>query len=482
MNEMKKLYIVMMLVLTGTMAVAQTSVWNGGRTVWTQGNGTEANPYLIESAENLAYLAYAVNKGYDMLGVHFRLTTDIDLNGSEELQWVPIGLGDRWFNEDGCDRGDQASVYLFNPRTYFRGHFDGGEHSISNLYINQEDGNNLGLFGVVRSENEENPVVIENVFVTNGYIKGNSCCGGIVGRTYSGNRATVLISRCWSGVTLECRGGGDVGGIVGVGSIGLHIQKCYNVGNVNGRIVGGILGSDYGEIVECYNKGDITGTYAGGIVGLAINGHLTIYNCYNLGDIVANTDYGPTLYDAPAGPAGGGIAGAEFSPWGIVSITNCYNVGSVSSTRDMGCIMAYAVGDNKTFENNYYISTCSDENEDQGTPLSEDYMCSQAFVDFLNSLGTGQLWALDENNTNGGFPVIVTIDLAVDEIPEISFHVYPNPAQGQFTVEGTGKMMVTNLFGQTVLVRDIDGQTNVSLPRGMYFVKLGNATRKVVVE
>ncbi len=49
-------------------------------------------------------------------------------------------------------------------------------------------------------------------------------------------------------------------------------------------------------------------------------------------------------------------------------------------------------------------------------------------------------------------------------------------------MEGTGKMTVTNLFGQTILVREIDGQTIVSLPHGMYVVKLGNATRKVVVE
>lgn len=482
---MKKLYIVMMLVLTGTMAVAQTSVWNGGRTVWTQGNGTEANPFLIESAEHLAYLAYAVNKGYNMLGVHFRLTTDIDLNGSEELQWVPIGLGSKYgYSEDGCDRGRIWANGEFYPFSFFKGHFDGGEHSISNLYINQENGNYLGLFGVVYSENEENPAVVENVFVTNGYIKGNSCCGGIVGRTYSGIRATVLISRCWSGVTLECRGylGDGVGGIVGNGDTGLHIQKCYNIGNVNGIAVGGILGSGTGEIEECYNKGDITGNCAGGIYGGGIKGPIIIYDCYNLGEITANTDIGEISSGAPSGPAGGGIAGAKLTPTGSVSITNCYNVGSVSSTRDIGCIMAYAAGNNNTFENNYYLNTCSDENEDQGTPLSEDYMFSQAFVDFLNSLGTGQLWAMDENNTNGGFPVIVTIDLAVDEISEVSFHVYPNPAQGQFTVEGTGKMMVTNLFGQTVLVRDIDGQTNVSLPRGMYFVKLGNATRKVVVE
>ena len=34
---MKKLYIIMMLVMTGFMAEAQTSIWNGSRKLWTRG-------------------------------------------------------------------------------------------------------------------------------------------------------------------------------------------------------------------------------------------------------------------------------------------------------------------------------------------------------------------------------------------------------------------------------------------------------------
>ena len=162
------------------------------------------------------------------------------------------------------------------------------------------------------------------------------------------------------------------------------------------------------------------------------------------------------------------------------TITNCYNAGSVSSTRSLGCIMAYAP--NGVFENNYYVNTCSDEIEGQGTPMTEEFMHSQDFVDFLNSMGTGQVWVLDENNTNGGFPILAAIDLAVTKNTETTFNVYPNPAQGRFTVEGTGRMMVSNLLGQVVLVKEIDGQTTVALPQGMYFVKLGNEIRKIVVE
>lgn len=63
-----------------------------------------------------------------------------------------------------------------------------------------------------------------------------------------------------------------------------------------------------------------------------------------------------------------------------------------------------------------------------------------------------------------------------------SISIYPNPAQGRFTVKGTGGMTVSNLLGQVVLVKEIDGQTTVALPQGMYFVKLGNEIRKIVVE
>ena len=63
-----------------------------------------------------------------------------------------------------------------------------------------------------------------------------------------------------------------------------------------------------------------------------------------------------------------------------------------------------------------------------------------------------------------------------------TFKVYPNPAKDRFIVEGSGTMTVMNTLGQTILTQEIDGKASVELPQGMYFVKLGGATRKVVVE
>ena len=62
------------------------------------------------------------------------------------------------------------------------------------------------------------------------------------------------------------------------------------------------------------------------------------------------------------------------------------------------------------------------------------------------------------------------------------FNIYPNPTNGSVTVEGTGVMIITNAIGQTLLTKEIKGKEIVELPKGMYFVKIGNVTRKIVVE
>ena len=62
------------------------------------------------------------------------------------------------------------------------------------------------------------------------------------------------------------------------------------------------------------------------------------------------------------------------------------------------------------------------------------------------------------------------------------FKVYPNPAKGYIIIEGTGNMTVTNALGQTILTKEIKGKEKMELPQGLYFVKMGGETQKIVVE
>ena len=82
-------------------------------------------------------------------------------------------------------------------------------------------------------------------------------------------------------------------------------------------------------------------------------------------------------------------------------------------------------------------------------------------------------------------PEAVFTTLLYDQLQEnrrSSFMVYPNPAKGQVTIEGIGVLTITNVLGQTLLTKEIKGKAKVELPQGLYFVKLGDETRKIVVE
>ena len=108
-----------------------------------------------------------------------------------------------------------------------------------------------------------------------------------------------------------------------------------------------------------------------------------------------------------------------------------------------------------------------------GKHVDPHYQCGVAKV--LED-GTYELLSLSNKVEN---PLIDTDGI---EEHQATFSLYPNPAQGRVTVEGTGTMTITNVLGQTVLTRQIEGTETIELPRGLYFVKLNGQTRKIVVE
>lgn len=91
---------------------SKVSVWKGTTAKWTNGTGTASNPYLIESAEMLAYLAQTFTAGNSYSEKYFLVTVDIDL---KNRQWTPIGT----------------------KTTPFSGVFDADGHTISNLNLSK---------------------------------------------------------------------------------------------------------------------------------------------------------------------------------------------------------------------------------------------------------------------------------------------------------------------------------------------------------
>lgn len=69
------------------------------------------------------------------------------------------------------------------------------------------------------------------------------------------------------------------------------------------------------------------------------------------------------------------------------------------------------------------------------------------------------------------------IILDVPEQPTIEkdlLTVYPNPCEGSTLVKGKGRLTIMNALGQLILTCDIDGETALTLPSGLYLVRLEN--------
>ena len=162
--------------------------------------------------------------------------------------------------------------------------------------------------------------------------------------------------------------------------------------------------------------------------------------------------------------------------------------------------MAYLTGINNTIEVNWNIPAGYDLlgynicewHEDDG---------SLTVIDFVGASVTS--YTCSENQFDEGYIVVQGVEADKDGETRLlsnrssetvglgengpstgsgTLTVYPNPAKDRFTVEGTGTMTVMNTLGQTVLIQEIDGKATVELPQGLYFVKLGSVTRKIVVE
>lgn len=264
-----------------------------------EGDGTQDNPFQIETAAQLAYFAKTVNEGEAYLYKYIVLTADIDLANKE---WTPIG----------------------NHSNPFKGNFNGNNHTVTGMQISGEL-DRVGLFGECIKFNVDS--AIKNITVKDSVICGINFVGAIVGYAEG-----INIENCRSiGNTIN--GKTDVGGICGkIGgySVG-KVSQCYNSSKVTGRVrVGGIAGM--GGIAEnCLNTGEIMiinkahKSAGGGIFGIFddTTASASITACVNLGKVSGGESFG-------------GIVGSTDSK-STGHISNCYyNMDAITGGFDAG--------------------------------------------------------------------------------------------------------------------------------------------------
>ena len=262
------------------------------------GKGTEAEPFVLKTADHLAWFRDCVNecntlvcakiaddvKEIDMSTVCHKADTEKQV---AELSWTPIG----------------------NFDNNYQGTFDGNGKTISNLYINATS-EFAGFFGYLAGGNIKN-ITFDNAKVNS---TGNYYTGILAG--YAGSCIFENIKTLGN---CSVEGKDITGGIAGI-AVG-NISNCENHAEVKGtRSLGGILGMYYGSdnsITSCANYGAVTGTYSqvGGMVGYFDSG--TIQNSANYGDITGKDNVGNLI--------GEGV---------ICNLNNVLGTGNVTATSD----------------------------------------------------------------------------------------------------------------------------------------------------
>ena len=214
------------------------------------GEGTAANPFRIDTADQLALLAELVNaQNFSYNDKHYKLTTNLDLS--------IYGASNTDFN------GGKGWIPIGNYLVPFYGYFDGGGNTITGLYINDSNLDDAGLLGAVES------AVVENLGLVDVNITAKQCVGGVVGSS-----SLSVVRSCY--VTGSVSGNSSVGGVVG--DSGYVVQNCYTTADVSGiYFAGGVAGSLYGTMQGCFSTGSISGEAVGGMAGYMNAG--TVEDC-----------------------------------------------------------------------------------------------------------------------------------------------------------------------------------------------------------
>ncbi|MDD6530002.1 MAG: hypothetical protein PUF41_08425, partial [Prevotella copri] len=311
-----KMRLLMLLMLMASLCVPGNVL--GQNTLNISGAGTETDPYQIDSPGALAWFRDWVNGTYTpdegSAGTHpeacAKLTANIDMrsvchpsdeaNNIAELSWTPISNSDVQWN----------------------GSFDGGGHTISNLYINTTS-EYAGLFGYVGKKDYTTTIsnikniIFSNVNITStskysgvlaGYISMQTTVSGITvksgtvnGAYYSGGIVGYanfsVISNCINKANIKASSY-KVGGICGYINIVCTIERCTNYGTIEGSDeVGGIVGgfSHQSGITNCANCGDIKGSSnVGGIIGWGNGDSSNGTNVFSCGNVTCTSQSNST--------------------------------------------------------------------------------------------------------------------------------------------------------------------------------------------
>ena len=349
---MKKRMTSLLLVLAMCFAMLPTAAFavddeESTMPAYSGGSGTQDDPWLISSVEDLQLLANTINDGKaaafdadaaaggegvagNYYGYYFKQTADLGLRGIDN--WDPIG-------------------YSGDFRCYFAGHYDGDGHTISNATSTGKKDDNgyatAGIFGWVVSGSVKNLTVDKANFQSTG--KGNySYVGGIAAVAFAASIKNCTVKNS----ALESKrdyNNNCAGGIAGY-STGATFKNCASVSNnIQSMAYGGSFvgenddDNDVGNstYTDCYavncsvaaKTEETSGTsFAGGFIGMIVS-DIALTNCYAYKQTLS------TEGTSASNAATGVFAAYSFTNGSTytasINTTNCY-YGECGITNNVG--------------------------------------------------------------------------------------------------------------------------------------------------
>ena len=317
----------------------------------------------------------------------------------------------------------------------FSGRFDGNGLAISNLTVDRDSEDLIGLFGFIGDSGEVFDLVVEDLDVTGaqrvgglaggsngsiwdvatgGTIRGDSGVGGLVGVSLGADNCNIsnsqsnadveapedyaggLVGRMSPCTVTDSHATGDVvggnsyvGGLIGESSDG-SVHDSYATGDVTGEdhFVGGLVGRNWGGTIrDSYATGDVGGeaNMVGGLVGQSWYGAFPdgiVSGCFATGDL------------STSGDEVGGLVGNQNNG----ELENSYATGSVSGGDEVGGLVGFV--DDVEIRHAYATGAISGDGDDLGAVVGNHWG-----VTVINVFWDLETSGLDDDEGGSGSPM-----------------------------------------------------------------------------
>ena len=337
------------------------------------GDGSLSDPYVIKTAQQLAYFRDQVNEGNTYSGKYIVLGANIDLISASGTKQ---GFGT--ISEVTWDPPSDFSG------TTFQGTFDGRYYEIKNLYWNGAD--YRGLFGHIGANGK-----VLNLTVSSVELISSGILNGTIAVVNEGTIDNCVVA---SGSIKSAGSAGGIAAYVGGGTI----TRCINYADV---LPNGNAAAPTDFVLPGQNDDRWPGRESGGVAGVVVK-NSTIDQCAFYGVIRSATARGTAEGDRT-----GGVVGVLDNS----TLTNSYFIGEMYNTLDDtaqgGLTCAYFAP--VTVRNSYYQVTGGEVASALGWQQNQNESATQSGIYTSGSAASGALtsgaWTVSSSK-HGGYPYL----------------------------------------------------------------------------